>query len=227
VTTKPLLCLVTNRLRLAQTVGRPAAEASALLLQQVRGAVAGGVDLVQIRESDLDAGELVRLVREAVGIARGSDTRIVVNDRVDVAIAAGAAGVHLRESSLPAVAVRRLAPQLLVGRSVHSVEATVNAGPVDYLIAGTVFATPSKPGRADLIGLVGLGAIVKAARATPVLAIGGVNAETAGGIRAVGAAGVAAIHALGPSPGIAELAAAVEKSAHTLRFAFDTDAAVP
>jgi len=181
---------------------------------------------VQIREGDLEGRELVGLVRDAVAIASGSATQVVVNDRVDVAIAAGAAGVHLRESSLPAAAVRRIAPQLLVGRSVHSVAAAVHAGPVDYLIAGTVFPTPSKSGDIAPIGMDGLGQIVRAAADKPVLAIGGLVAGSATSIRAVGARGIAAIGAFIPDRS-EELAPAVEKRALALRFAFDSDSAVP
>jgi thiamine-phosphate pyrophosphorylase len=224
---KPLLCLVTSRQQLARAVGRPTADARTLLLQQIQGAVAAGVDLVQIRERDLGAGELRRLVAEAVEIAAGSHTRVVVNDRVDVALAAGAAGVHLRDAGLRAVDVRRLAPHLLVGRSVHSVEATNRAGPVDYLIAGTVFATSSKPVDSTLIGIDGLAAIVRAASGTPVLAIGGMTAAVASQVMATGAAGLAAIAALVPDEGVEDLVAAVEKNVHTLRFAFDTGSAVP
>lgn len=226
MTTKPLLCLVTNRAQLAEAVGRPLTDASGLLLRQIEGAVAGGVDLVQIREPDLEGRDLVRLVRDAVAIAAHSATRVVVNARVDVAIAAGAAGVHLRESSMTATQVRRIAPQCIVGRSVHSTQRAAEAGPVDYLIAGTLFPTPSKADASETLGPEGLAAIVRAASGVPVLAIGGITATTIRQVRATGAAGVAAIGAFIPSDRDADLVQAVEKSAQTLRFAFDTASAV-
>ena len=208
-------------------MARPLTEARSILLRQIEGAVGARIDIVQVRESDLEAGELVQLVRDALAIAAGSSTRIVVNDRVDVAMAAGAAGVHLRESSITAADVRRIAPHLLVGRSVHGVAAASMAGPVDYLIAGTVFSTLSKSGDVDAIGVAGLAEIVRAAHGKPVLAIGGITSTVIGRLRSTGAAGVAAIGAFLPDDGIQELRSKVQKSANALRFAFDTDSAVP
>ena len=119
---KPLLCLVTDRRRLAG-VARPARlRGAGAAPAQIEGAVAGGVDLVQIRERDLDGGRSAGLVRDAVRMAAGSATRIVVNDRVDVAVACGAHGVHLRENGVPAAGARRAGARLLIGRSVHSLD---------------------------------------------------------------------------------------------------------
>ena len=100
-----------------------------------------------------------------VALARGSQTRIIVNDRLDVAIAAGAAGVHLRSDSVPPANARALAPAgFLIGRSVHNaVDARRFGGDVDYLVAGTVWATPSKPAGHMLLGVDGLAAVVRAA----------------------------------------------------------------
>jgi thiamine-phosphate pyrophosphorylase len=116
----------------------------------------------------------------------------VVNDRVDVAVACGADGAHLRADSMPADAVRRMAPPgFLISRSVHSVNEARMAGPVDYLIAGTMFATASKIGAA-LLGVEGLTSIVDAVH-VPVLAIGGMSADRAAAVATTGAAGLAAI----------------------------------
>ena len=114
-------------------------EGRACLERQLRFAIDAGVDVIQIREPRLDTGILADIVRKAVHLARGTSTRIVVNDRLDVALSCRAAGVHLKGTSLPASAVRTIAPPgFLVGRSVHSVDEAVHAGPVDYLIAGTI-----------------------------------------------------------------------------------------
>jgi thiamine-phosphate pyrophosphorylase len=159
----------------------------------MRRAVDAGIDLVQVREHDLEAANLTDLVLQILAIARGSGTRIVVNDRLDVAIAAGADGVHLRHDSVSVAEARSLAPApFLIGRSVHDVAAANAAAGADYLIAGTVFATTSKPGAARLLGVDGLGAIV-ATTSAPVLAIGGVTRDRLGAIAATGAAGIAAI----------------------------------
>lgn len=149
---------------------------------------------MQVRERDLEAGRLFDLVSELVGVARASRTRIVVNDRLDVALAAGADGVHLREDSIDAEAVRRLAPSgFLIGRSVHAAEDAAYLGrTVDYLIAGTVWSTRSKPASHPLLGADGLEALVQQAQA-PVLAIGGVTLDRLDAVARAGAAGVAAI----------------------------------
>lgn len=153
-----------------------------------------GIDVLQIRERDLEAGLLFELTSEAVGIARGSRTRIVVNDRLDIAMAAGADGVHLREDSIGADAARHIAPVgFLVGRSVHTAEEAADLGrTVDYLLAGTVWPTASKPPSHHLLGLEGLAGLVQLAK-VPVLAIGGVTLDRVHAVAAAGAAGVAAI----------------------------------
>jgi thiamine-phosphate diphosphorylase len=186
-------CLVTDRRRLADEAGASVGDARRLLLAQLEEAVKGGVDLIQVRERDLDAAPLAALVRDVVSLARGSRTRVVVNDRLDVALACGAGGVHLRGDSIPASHARRIAPPgFLIGRSVHAADEVPAAEGCDYLIAGTVFSSRSKGHDAPLLGLGGLQAIARAAR-VPVLAIGGVTPDRFDEIMAAGAAGVAGI----------------------------------
>jgi thiamine-phosphate pyrophosphorylase len=176
-----ILCLVTDRRR-------------ADVVEQARRAIEAGIDFIQIRERDLDAARLSALVEQTVRVTRGSRTRVVVNDRLDVALACGADGVHLRADSVSPARARALAPAgFLVGRSVHQVaEAIAAAADVDYLIAGTVFPTSSKPSSHPLLGTDGLAAIVRGV-SVPVLAIGGVTADRIGRVSETGAAGVAAI----------------------------------
>lgn len=186
------LCLVTDRRRLCGG-NAPFEVARRRLIEQARAAIEAGVDLIQVREPDLEAVKLKTVVDDIVGVSRGTTTRVVVNDRLDVALACGADGVHLRSDSIPAVDARRMAPSsFLVGRSVHTVREAIDAGAVDYLIAGTVFSTASKPAGHQPIGLEGLRAIVAAACA-PVLAIGGVTTARLADIAASGAGGAAAI----------------------------------
>ena len=174
------ICLVTDRRR-----ADPVAQA--------RLAVEAGVDLIQVRERDLDGRPLCALVRAVLDIARGGNTRIVVNDRVDVAVATGADGVHLRSDSFSVEEARRLMPRpLLIGRSVHSPAEANAANDADYLVAGTMFASPSKRDATALLGIDGLRAIVRAADA-PVLAIGGITLARLDDVAAAGAAGIAAI----------------------------------
>jgi thiamine-phosphate pyrophosphorylase len=184
-----MICLVTDRRRLA---AGPAVE-RACLVAQVRRGVDAGVDLIQVRERDLEAGALAGLVEELVSVTAGTPTRLIVNDRMDVALAAGADGVHLRGDSIPIREARRLAPEgFLIGRSVHAASEAAAAAAADYLIAGTVFPSASKPESRPLLGIEGLRAIVRAAR-PPVLAIGGMAGTRIGEASAAGAAGIAAI----------------------------------
>jgi thiamine-phosphate pyrophosphorylase len=169
----------------------------ASLVAQVRCAIEAGIDVVQVRERDLESGALAALVSELVALAAaipGSATRILVNDRLDVALAAGAAGVHLRSDSMSPAAVRSMVPAgFVIGCSVHSpAEAAAIGAGADYLIAGTVWASDSKAGGHPVLGTGGLAAVVAAAR-VPVLAIGGVTVDRVGEVAAAGAAGIAAI----------------------------------
>jgi thiamine-phosphate diphosphorylase len=172
----------------------PPAAIVACVVEQVRYAIEAGIDVVQLRERDLEAAELYRLARDLAQLVRGSRTKVVINDRLDVALAAGADGVHLRADSVRAARVRSLAPRgFLVGRSVHAApEAEVEAEGADYLIAGTVWPTPSKTADHQLLGLHGLSEVVRAA-AIPVLAIGGVSLDRLRQVAQTGAAGVAGI----------------------------------
>jgi thiamine-phosphate pyrophosphorylase len=185
-----MLCLVTDRHRLAG--GATFETERERLVEQARRA-RDDVDLLQIRERDLPARRLATLVEDFVAVCRGRRARVVVNDRLDVALACAAAGVHLRHDSMPAADVRRIAPaRFLVGRSVSSVATARAAGPVDYLIAGSIFPTASKAAAHRLLGLQGLAEIVHAVP-VPVLAIGGIDADNVDEVAATGAAGVAAI----------------------------------
>ncbi len=175
------ICLVTDRRQRS-------------VVEQAVEAAQAGVDLIQIREPGLESAHLAALVTEVVRVTRSSRTRVVVNDRVDVALARGADGVHLRGDSVAAARVRGIVPPgFLIGQSVHGIEETVTAARhVDYFIAGTVFPTPSKPGHTDLLGREGLAAIARSVP-VPVLAIGGISVDTVCDVLAAGASGVAAI----------------------------------
>jgi thiamine-phosphate pyrophosphorylase len=163
---------------------------------------------------------------DIVGLARGTRTRVVVNDRLDVALACGAAGVHLRSDSVSAAAARSIAPPgFLVGRSVHTVdEAVASARDVDYLIAGTVWPSPSKSAGHPDLGAAGLARIVRAVD-VPVVAIGGVTISRLSELVASGAAGLAAIGLFMDSDaGGAEGCRAIPlvERARAARAAFDT-----
>jgi thiamine-phosphate pyrophosphorylase len=179
---------VTDRRRFGLSIDELVARAAA--------AVRAGVDVIQVRERDLPDGQLVALVRRIAGLAAGTSTRVMVNDRADVAIAAGAAGVHLRGDSVPASRLRTTVPEgFLIGRSVHSladVDAAAADGGCDYLLFGTVFPSAGKPDGHPVAGLDALRAAC-ARSSLPVIAIGGINEENAALVRAAGAAGFAAV----------------------------------
>ena len=195
---RPIFCLVTDRHRVqaSERPGRPRSPGiNDQLVRLVRHAAVAGVNLVQIRERGLDDRGLLALTRAIVAAVEGTSAKVVVNDRVDIAIAAGAHGVHLRADSPPAAAVKTIVPAgFLIGRSVHSeAEAVEAAGTgLDYLILGTIFPTASKPGGGSTLGLAPL---ERAAHGIPVpiLAIGGITADTVRKVAAAGAAGFAAI----------------------------------
>ena len=189
---RPILSLVTGRGRLGAT----RQDDVATLFEQVRAAVAAGVELIQVREPDLPDRVLLEVATRCVDLARGSHTVILVNDRLDIALAAGAGGVHLRARSVPAPVARRHVPAgFLLGRSVHDVaEAArvVEGGGLDYLVLGTVFSSHSKPAGVSGCGVGVLGAVARAVD-LPVLAIGGVTVDRSVEVFRAGAAGVAAI----------------------------------
>ena len=189
----PIVCLVTDRRRLPAARGGdgPACDA---LVELARAAGRAGVDIVQVRERGLGDRWLLRLVARIVAAVRGSATRVVVNDRADIACAAGAGGVHVRSGGPPPMRVRAIAPaHWLIGRSVHRPDDVrpAEVEGADYAICGTVFESASKPGRRPL-GVDGLAGVARRA-SLPVLAIGGVDAGNATLVAGAGAAGVAAI----------------------------------
>jgi thiamine-phosphate diphosphorylase len=221
-TSVPQLWLVTDRRRLDPDA-RTTAASLVSLEAWLDEAIDAGVDLIQLREADLDAGMSVALTRRVVGRAAGTPTRVVVNDRLDVAMVAGAGGAHLPGSGLPTRAARSLARELWVSRAVHTIaeieaESRSAAAP-DALVFGTVFPTTSKGPDAPVAGLERLTAAVRAS-AVPIIAIGGLTVERARSVIEAGAAGLAAIGvflppgratgALGPARALADLRAVIK-----------------
>jgi len=194
-TRKPLLCYVTDRRGLADAPEL----AGKLQLEKIEQAANAGVDWIQIREKDLSARALAEFTARALALA-GSRSAVLVNDRLDVACAGGASGVHLGEQSLPAGEAKRFAVQrcarenFLVGVSAHSLEGALQAekAGADYVIFGPVYATPSKAGFGKPQGTQRLREVCHRV-AIPVLAIGGITLENTKDCLAAGAAGIAAI----------------------------------
>jgi thiamine-phosphate pyrophosphorylase len=194
---------VTDRhsLRLEPQTGAPAA-----LLQKIAAMLSAGVDWVQIREKDLSGKDLAGLTRQALKLRtkpsgeRRDGARVLVNDRLDIALAEGAGGVHLGESSVPVSEAKRLVElraagqNFLVGASCHSIESAKSAerDGADYVIFGPVFDTPSKAPFGAPQGIDRLAQVCSVV-SIPVLAIGGITLQNAHECFASGAAGIAAI----------------------------------
>ena len=167
----------------------------------VQRAVRGGVTAIQVREPLAGTRELCELARAVQQVLMGTGVPLVVNDRLDVALAVGAEGVHLGQSDLLAADARRLGgPDLLVGLSVSTVvEAAAVAalpdGTVDYLGVGPVFATSTKPLAAPPLGLAGLTEVVLAS-SLPAVAIGGIDCSNAEAVRGTRVSGIAVVSAI-------------------------------
>ncbi|MDE3137585.1 MAG: thiamine phosphate synthase [Acidobacteriota bacterium] len=188
-----VLCHVSDR-RSMETA--PGGDSAAALVALTAQAARAGVDWIEIREKDLGGRALVDLVSAVVG--RAGAARILVNDRLDVALAAGAAGVHLAGTSVPVASARelcrKLAPGMMIGKSCHSMEEAFAAqhDGADYIFFGPIFQTPSKVAYGAPQGIERLREVCGAV-AIPVIAIGGITPENAGACIAAGARGVAAI----------------------------------
>jgi thiamine-phosphate pyrophosphorylase len=163
--------------------------------------IAGGARLIQVRDKKAGAGELLQKVERILSFAP-DDAEIVVNDRVDVALIAGRAGVHLGQTDLsPDLARRLLGSERLIGFSTHNLEQAIAAEqlPVDYVAVGPIFATTTKENPAPVVGLGRLTEICRIVR-KPVVAIGGITPENAIEVLKAGAASVAMIRSLLGSP---------------------------
>jgi len=208
-----VICLVTDRRQLAPEV--PAADQLDALARWATEAI-DEVDLIQIREPDVDASHLQPLVEGLMHLASGTRTRVVVNDRFDVALAAGADGVHVRGDGPSIARLRTLRSNWWIGRSVHSAAESAATEDADYLLFGTVFPSQSKPEGWAAQGIDALRAVVESSVA-PVIAIGGVTVERAERCVEAGAAGVAAIGLFLPPPAGLGIRAAARRLRETLR----------
>jgi thiamine-phosphate pyrophosphorylase len=167
------------------------------LLTAVRHAVGHGVDWVQVREKSAPALEVYEMCRRVRQICRETRAGLIVNDRIDVALALQADGVHLAKKSLPPGAARSLlTPSHLLGCSIHGLDDAIRLAPsgADYLTFGNVFATRSHPG-SPAKGVDVLRAIVQAVD-LPILAVGGITVHNVADVLATGCAGVAVIGAI-------------------------------
>jgi len=194
----PFVCYVTSR----RAFGLDEPRAAARLAQVMAQAASAGVDAIQIREKDLSGRALLDLSERAV--AHNPSTKILINDRLDIALAAGAAGVHLGSESVPVSDAVRLIEEsrragrapadFLVGRSCHALEEVLAAerDGADFVFLGPIFATPSKAAFGPPLGPGALADVCRRAR-IPIVAIGGITLGNFAACLAAGAAGIAAI----------------------------------
>ena len=193
------LYFVTDR---QQTAGRS-------LLDVVHSALDGGARAVQLREKDLEGRALHQLAAQLRELTTRYQARLLINDRLDVALAVEADGVHLGQTSFPvAVARRLLGPGKLIGVSTHSPEEIAAAAGADFLVFGPVYATPSKAKYGEPQGLIRLRQAV-AQSPIPLLAIGGISVERTAEILSTGVHGIAVISALSAAPNPAGAASAL------------------
>ena len=167
--------------------------------EQVELLSAGGATLVQLREKEMPPREFYEQAKAAVDVAVRRGVQLLINDRVDVALAVGAHGVHLGQDDMPPEAARRLlGPKAVIGYSTHNIEQAIAATkfPIDYLAIGPIFATTSKSDTAPVLGPDGLRTVRQATGAFPLVAIGGISHANAREVIEAGADSVAVINAL-------------------------------
>jgi thiamine-phosphate pyrophosphorylase len=190
--TKPLIYLITEGKLTAENFHGE----SKKVLEIIEEAVSVGIQLIQIREKKLPARFVLQLTEEAVGVTKraNSDTKILVNERADIAFAAQAHGVHLPENSVPAEIVRRTFPDFVIGVSCHDFQGCLDAvrSGADFVTFSPVFSTPNK---GEPKGLQALKEVCEKLKPFPVIALGGVNQENYSEVLQV-ASGFAAIRFL-------------------------------
>jgi thiamine-phosphate pyrophosphorylase len=167
--------------------------------EQIKRLSDGGATLVQLREKHLSPREFYLAAAEAIDVARERKVRLIINDRVDIALALGADGVHLGQDDLPPEAARELlGEQFIIGYSTHTIEQASKAArlPVDYIAIGPVFNTSSKENPDAVVGLDGLRRVRQAVGPLPLVAIGGISLETAPEVIDAGADSIAVISLL-------------------------------
>lgn len=189
------------------------------LAEAVRLALEGGVRAVQLREKDLSVRELLALARELRGITREFGAKLFINDRVDVAVAVDADGVHLGGQSMPASAVRKIVGKdMLIGVSTHSINEAreAEAQGADFITYGPVFETTSKTKYGQPVGVESIYAVKKTVK-IPLFALGGIKRGNIGLVMRAGADGVALISAILDSPDIKKSSEDIMRSLTELR----------
>jgi thiamine-phosphate pyrophosphorylase len=170
---------------------------------QVEALCSGGAKLIQLREGSLGANEFYTEAKRAIEVGHRYDARILINDRVDIALAVGADGVHLGQTDLPPEAARRvLGGKMIIGFSTHNLHQAKEAArlPIDYLAVGPIFPTNTKADTAAVVGLAGLSEIRAAIMKIPLVAIGGITPDRAQAVFDAGADSVAVVSSIVSDP---------------------------
>lgn len=173
--------------------------------EQVRLFAEGGAKLVQLRDKQSAALHFYEQAKAALAVAARCGVQLIINDRVDIALAIGAAGVHLGQDDLPPEAARRLlGSDAIIGYSTHNLAQALEASrlPIDYLAIGPIFETSTKPNASPVVGLEGVSSVRQAIGSMPLVAIGGITPANAAEVIAAGADSVALISALFSTPDI-------------------------
>ena len=171
--------------------------------EQVTLLIQGGATLIQLREKDLSPREFFHQARAALAVARAHEVRIIINDRVDIALALHADGVHLGQDDMPPHAAREiLGGEALIGYSTHNLSQAISAStlPIDYLAIGPVFPTSSKSKPDPVVGLAGVTEVRGTVGQLPLVAIGGITAENIESVLKAGADCVAVIASVLANP---------------------------
>lgn len=199
------------------------------LPEAVRLALEGGIRAVQLREKDLPIRELLSLAQELREMTREHGAKLFISDRVDVAVAVGADGVHLGTESMPASAVRKIVGgAMLIGVSTHSLDEALaaQAEKADFITYGPIFETPSKMKYGAPVGVKSIRQIKNEVK-IPIIAIGGINSGNILPVMSAGADGVAMISAIMAADDIRKTAAAIDKALTAISKVVCTDYCAP
>lgn len=209
---KPILYLITRGASKPSTTSKsPEFQA---ILTQISAAVSAGIDLIQIREKNLSARVLFELCEQVVRLTNRTATRLLVNDRADIAAGAGADGVHLTTRSIDARTIRKtFGEELLIGTSTHSLEEAVAArdGGADFVVFGPIFETPSKQEYGTPVGVKQLSKVAHELEPFPVIALGGLTLANARDCLKAGASGIAGISIFGNDEALRSVTHAIKQ----------------
>ena len=173
--------------------------------EQVGRLIAGGATFIQLREKHASPRDFFEAAKPAIEIARKNNVMIIINDRVDIARALGADGVHLGQDDLPPNAAREvLGPDAIIGFSTHSVEQAIDAAglPIDYIAIGPIFETKTKENPDPIVGLDGLAEVKKNIGNIPLVAIGGIDLDNVLDVLAAGADSIALVSTIVGDPAL-------------------------